>query len=476
MTNTAYDTAWIARLCELDAPMGAGALEWLRAHQLADGTWGAESPRYYHGRLVCTLSAMIALARHGQRQDQVRLRRAKLALEKTLKGLSVDPANQTIGFEIIAPTLLAEAESLGIIRPPNGNGVLHDLARKRAAKLASLAGRRISRHVTLAFSSEMAGSDGVHILDLENLQEENGSVGHSPSATAHFALYGRRGDSAALGYLRQVVANGGDGGVPVISPSDVFEIAWTLWNLGLVRAQSAELQALARPLIDFLAATWRPGIGIPQASRYTPRDGDDTGLVFEVLARHGRAPDLEAVLHYEEDTHFRCFALEADPSVSANIHVLGALRQAGLRTQHPSVQKVLGFLKQAQLLQLLWFDKWHASPYYATSHAIVACAGYCDELADDAVYWILETQNRDGSWGYYVPTAEETAYSLQALITWKRHGGQVPASVLRSGSAWLAEHAESPFPPLWIGKSLYCPKWVVRSAILSAQMMAAEGD
>ena len=475
MTKTAYDTAWIARLCELDDSMGEEALEWLRSHQLADGTWGAESPRYYHGRLVCTLAAMIAFARRGMSQDQVRLRRAKLALENTLKGLSVDPANQTIGFEVIVPTLLAEAEGLGIIRPPKGNGVLHDLARKRAAKLASLAGRRISRHVTLAFSAEMAGSDGVHILDLENLQEENGSVGHSPSATAHFALYGRRADPAALKYLRQVVEDGADGGVPVISPSDVFEIAWTLWNLGLVGSQSEESLALCRPLVGFLETTWRPGIGIPQASRYTPRDGDDTGLVYEVLSRHGRCPDLEAVLHYEDDEYFRCFALEADPSISANIHVLGALRQAGLSTQHPSVQKVLGFLKQAQLLQLLWFDKWHASPYYATSHAVVACAGYCDELADDAVYWILETQNQDGSWGYYMPTAEETAYCLQALVVWKRHGGRVPASVLKQGNAWLADHAEPPYPPLWIGKCLYCPQLVVRSAILSARMMAAQG-
>jgi hypothetical protein len=49
--------------------------------------------------------------------------------------------------------------------------------------------------------------------------------------------------------------------------------------------------------------------------------------------------------------------------------------------------------------------------------------------------------------------------------------------VLRRGAAWLAEHAEPPYPPLWIGKCLYCPVLVVRSAVLSALMLVAqEGD
>lgn len=475
MTNTAYDTAWIARLDELDEPMGEQALEWLRSHQLADGSWGASEPQYYHDRFICTLAAMTALARRGQRQDRARLRRAQLALETAIKGLSADPASETIGFEMIVPTLLAEAEALGIIQRQCDSSVLGGLARKRAAKLAALPGGTISRFVTVAFSAEMAGPDGRHLLDTGDLQEVNGSVGHSPSATAYFALYGRRQDSVALGYLRKVVDDSDDsGGVPVIAPSDVFEVAWTLRNLALISPLDDGSLALCQPHLDFLEATWEPGRGIPQAAGYTPMDGDDTGLVYEVLTRFGRAADVEAVLHYEEDEYFRCFALEANPSVSANIHVLGALRQAGLGVQHPSVQKVLRFLRRVQTVKLSWFDKWHASPYYPTSHAVIACAGYDDDLVDDAVYWILETQNQDGSWGYYMPTAEETAYCLQALVVWKRHGGQMPGDALKRGAAWLADHTEPPYPPLWIGKCLYCPLLVVRSTILSALMLVAQ--
>jgi hypothetical protein len=225
--NTAYDTAWIARLCDLDSEMGEGALEWLREHQLPDGCWGTENPRYYHDRLICTIAAMTALARYGKPSDRVRWQRAQLALETIAKGLQADPTGATIGFEMIVPTLLSEAKSLGLIEN-NVNGALGQLERYRTAKLAALPGGMINRHVTVAFSAEMAGPDGLHLLDLGNLQEANGSLGHSPSATAYFASVVAPDDPAAMAYLRQIVT--ADGGAPEVAPFDVFEQAWTRWH------------------------------------------------------------------------------------------------------------------------------------------------------------------------------------------------------------------------------------------------------
>ena len=96
-------------------------------------------------------------------------------------------------------------------------------------------------------------------------------------------------------------------------------------------------------------------------------------------------------------------------------------------------------------------------------------------LVPGAIVTITNTltgmKGSDGSWGYYLPTAEETAYCLQALIAWNRHGGQVPDEALQRGAAWLAEQSDPPYPPLWIGKCLYSPVLVVRAAILSALMM-----
>lgn len=470
--NTAYDTAWIARLVDQDREIAERALEWLRANQLPDGTWGTENPRYYHDRLISTLAAMTALKKYGRPFDKQRWERAQVSLHTITNGLLADPAGATIGFEMIVPTLMREAYDVGL--PRNGHdSVLGKLERYRAAKLAALPDGIINRYVTVAFSSEMAGPDGQHLLDIEKLQEANGSVGHSPSATAYFALHVRPGDSDAMAYLRDVLNS--DGGAPDVAPFDVFEQGWTLWNMSLLAPLDSETQALCEPYVDFLENAWHPGKGTGFAAGYTPKDGDDTGLVFDVLTRFGRQPDIEAVLRYEEDDHYRCYELEANPSLSANIHILSALREGGLPADHPSVAKVLGFLDRVQTIRLFWFDKWHSSPYYPTTHLVIAAAGYADWLVDNAVYWILETQNRDGSWGYYMPTAEETAYCLQALMIWKRHGHLVPDDAIRRGAQWLASHIHDPIPPLWIGKSLYCPVLVVRSAILSALMLVAQG-
>lgn len=242
----------------------------------------------------------------------------------------------------------------------------------------------------------------------------------------------------------------------------------------MTAALDNELLALCQPHLDFLESHWIPGKGIAAVSDLTLTDGDTTAMIYDVLLQFGRTVDMAGVMYYAQDDHFRCFGLEANPSISTNIHVLSALRRTGYGPQTEWVQKILLFLRRTQTLQVFWFDKWHASPYYATAHAVIACAGYDNDLVDDAVYWILATQNEDGSWGYYMPTAEETAYCLQALIIWKRHGGQVPNDALRRGEAWLLDHADPPYPPLWIGKSLYCPILVVRSAVLSALALMQE--
>jgi hypothetical protein len=43
---------------------------------------------------------------------------------------------------------------------------------------------------------------------------------------------------------------------------------------------------------------------------------------------------------------------------------------------------------------------------------------------------------------------------------------------IEQGMRWLRSHTEPPYPPLWIGKSLYCPELLVQSVILSALALA----
>jgi halimadienyl-diphosphate synthase len=477
MSSTAYDTAWVARLNEIDLELSNKSLEWISENQLPDGSWGAKDIYYYHDRVICTLASMIALTHRGKRtHDKTQIEKGLLALEKitagATQGLASDPNGSTIGFEMIAPTLVAEAEKLGIIKQ-QGNRILGRLGNMRSRKIEKLAGRKINKTLTLAFSSEMAGIDQQFMLDEENLQEANGSVAHSPSATAYFAKYLKPGNAEAMVYLNQWVAS--DGGVPDDDPFDVFEPAWVLWNLNLIPDLDPEITKLFMPHLDELQKNWDSTKGVGHALEYNAKDSDDSALVFDLLAQFGREVDIQGILHYEEQEHFRCFELEANPSVSANIHVLGALKMADYESHHPSVQKILSFLISNQTGGEFWFDKWHASPYYATSHVIIIASGYADVLCRGAVEWIIDTQNADGSWGFYNPTAEETAYALQALIFARRYGSKIPESVIQSGLRWLLAHKELPYTPLWIGKALYTPILVVQSTVLSAIALAQKG-
>ena len=472
MASTAYDTAWAARLGEVDWNLSSHALTWLAENQLPDGSWGAPAPMYYHDRVICTLAAMIALCYRGRREhDKLQLQNGKLALERIVggatQGLLSDPNGATVGFEMIAPTLAAEAERLGIIKH-QGERILGRLSKLRAKKLAYLKDNMINRHVTIAFSAEMAGTDGKHMLDVKNLQESNGSVGVSPSATAYFATYIKKGDPDSLKYLRSVIKP--DGGMPNVAPFDVFEIAWTLWNLSFI--PDLKKNGKLQPHLDFLSKAWQPKRGVGFAAGYSVKDSDDTGLVYDTLLRFGIEKDLASVLIYEEKDHFRCFDLEANPSISANIHVLGALGQAGLDQNNSSVRKAVHFLYKARGNHPFWSDKWHSSPYYATSHAIIACAGIANEMLEDSVQWILSTQNKNGSWGRFISTAEETAYAVQALSVWNEKVSRIPKASLNNGARWLKEHMDQPYPPLWIGKCLYSPHLVIRSAVISALALA----
>ncbi len=482
ISSTSYDTAWIARLKDINANLGNHALEWVCENQHEDGSWGAVFPYYYHDRVICTLSAMIALTYKGRRQeDKLRIQRGLEALDRitagATQGLQLDPNGATVGFEVITPTLVAEAEQLGIIKQQKER-ILGRLARLRELKMRKLQGLKVSRFITVAHSAEMTGKDKLDLLDIEHLQEENGSVGASPAATAHFALYVKPGDQSALNYLSPIVKLR-NGGAPTLSPIEIFERIWVLWNLSITNLYQVDkaIADVCDAHLDYLEKRWKPGQGLGFSEFFSPADADDTSVAYEILSKFGRKSDLNAVLQYEENEWFRCFHYEANPSVDVNIHVLGALKQAGCDKSNPSVQKALNFIRSKRLFQRYWLDKWNLSPYYTTAHLTIAASGYDDQLCEESIKWILETQEPDGSWGFFnVPTAEETAYCIQALVVWQRHAGGSFQERIKRARHWLLENCELPYPPLWIDKSLYCPEILVKSCILSALTLAQESN
>jgi halimadienyl-diphosphate synthase len=478
VSNTAYDTAWVAQLVDFDPILSNRSLQWLCENQLPDGSWGVEQPNYYHDRIVSTIAAMIALTHRGRRlRDKMQIEKGIIALERftqnATRELRAETYPATVGFEMIIPTLVHQAEELNIIKQ-QGDRILGKLGRLRKVKMDKLSGIKISRLITAAHSAEMAGRDGLSLLDTDNLQEQNGSVSNNPAATAYFALDVKPGDEKALAYLNKVASP--DGGIPSFAPFDIFERVWVLWNLSLTNYKDdPEIKKICEPHIAYLEKNWKNGKGLGFSAEYSLTDGDDTSVGHEVLSIFGGVSDIDALHSYEEADHFRCYHLETNPSIDVNTHVLGALRQAGYEANHPSIKKIIAFLCRSQNKDGYWFDKWNISPYYTTSHAIIASHGINDELCENAIKWILDTQKPDGSWGFYgFSTTEETAYCIQVLAIWHKHFKKLPKGKLLMAQNWLTGHMQQAHHPLWIDKSLYCPNLVVESVILSALWLAEE--
>jgi len=136
------------------------------------------------------------------------------------------------------------------------------------------------------------------------------------------------------------------------------------------------------------------------------------------------------------------------------------------------VKKILGFLRATRLENGSWSDKWHISPYYMTAHAVIALVGFDDQLARDAIEWMLSTQHPNGSWGYYRPTCEEMAYCLQALMTYHTQVEPLDGSATDRAAEYLAQQKPPwDLPAMWIEKCLYTPPHIVESVILSALSM-----
>src|SRR5438046_7669145 len=70
-------------------------------------------------------------------------------------------------------------------------------------------------------------------------------------------------------------------------------------------------------------------------------------------------------------------------------------------------------------------------------------------------------------------TPEETAYAVQALMTAPAETLAAMTEPLRRAAAYLNETEAEPVIPMWVGKTLYGPTQVVRSAVLSAQILLA---
>ncbi|WP_416903328.1 prenyltransferase/squalene oxidase repeat-containing protein [Micromonospora echinospora] len=299
-----------------------------------------------------------------------------------------------------------------------------------------------------------------------------GTVGASPAATAAWLGVPDATTSTARAYLEGVVRQHG-GPVPCTSPISVFERSWVLSTLSRAGVPVTVPPSVLASLLDTLGpagTATAPGL---------PVDADTTSVTLYALARAGHPVDPSSLWSFDTGEHFCTWPKEDGASITTNAHVLDAFgwhwRHTGERSRQLAsvVRRLTTWLTDRQALEGSWSsDRWHASPYYATSCAVLALHGYgvgaaVEPAVRRAVHWVLAGQHPDGSWGRWGGTAEETAYALQVLLSAGQTTSERCAEAIGRGWRWLATMAGSDGEPaLWHDKDLYRPSLIVRSAVL----------
>jgi len=487
-----YDTARLVSLAPwLDGHVAR--MRFLLHEQAADGGWGG--PDGY--ALVPTLSATEALLTSlrrppaGDGPDRGRVadaaRRGVTVLRRWLRPAAPDPVPDTIAVELIVPALVnavnahldelssragSELDDLsGDTRLGLPRGMAPDLLGALRASVGR--GRALPEKAWASLETLGGSATGAAFV-----RPVEGAVGCSPAATAAWLGQPAPAGHPSMRYLRRIQDHD-CGAVPGVSPITYFEPAWVLKTL----AGGGLADEVPVELLDRLDAALGEH-GVPAAPGLPP-DSDDTAGVLSALALHGRVRRPDSLLRYRADGYFACFPGERTASVSANAHILQALGlylarrpEDGARFA-PSVDMVAAWLLDNQQSDGHWDDKWHASPYYATSRCVIAldAFGGTKVLAAvaRAVEWTLDTQRVDGSWGRWGGTVEETAYAVQILLrAGLAHHVARSAPALASAYAYLAaDHDPAGHPGLWHAKDLYAPLSVIAAERLAAMTAIA---
>jgi halimadienyl-diphosphate synthase len=460
ISPSTYDTAWLAWLYPQ-------AREWVINAQRPDGSWGAEV-EYYHDRVITTLAAINAIAASSANSHELkRIEQSIRYLERAIPCLPQD-VYETVGFELLVPNLVNVGKSLGL-KLDQVERLIEPLMPIYHQKLALIPKDLIySPKVAVAHSLEFMDFKALDQAAIPHLRSINGSIHNSPSATA-FVEIAMKGSREGRAYLDMLLSRY-SGVAPGFAPFELFELIWVLYHISL-NSDLRLLRPTIDPFVEFLNNVWtEKGVGF--SVTFIP-DPDDASLAFRIMSKLGLQQDPSFLEVYEVNDHFQCFPLERNLSLDVHIHIVDALRDTpDFPRRDDLLLKALNILGRDLTTEYI-VDKWHISPYYSTSHAIIALTGLSDNIIKKQIKWLLKTQREDGSWTFYPnqPRAavEETAYALMALMTVYEVKGNIPFDVIQRGFRYLEKHYRTAedLPALWINKVLYNPYHIVDAVILS---------
>jgi halimadienyl-diphosphate synthase len=461
MPGLAYDTAWAAMIPEHKGskkPLFPKSLLWLITSQYEDGSWGAKI-EYQYDRLISTLASIIAFKKtHKAEKFKKIIELGEDYIWYNIKSLQNEP-QETVSFELLFPSLMSDAEHLGLNLPYREK--FYEPLKEKKLKLA-ISNLIALKKSTVTYSLEFLGDYASEDL-LRQAQNVNGSISNSPSATAFMMT--KVFDTNAFNYLNKVLEYN-SGSSMTLYPFDVFETAWVIEYI--IKA-GIPIEDHYMKKIKALYKLWTK-TGISMSKIYHSEDLDDSTSVYNILEKTNHKVDINIFKNYETDTHFNCYPSELSPSPLVNIKVLKLIKESQKYNDRDiAIEKILKFLYKERVQQSYWIDKWNISPYYCTGLAVEAIGDLELKLSSQALDWIIKTQNYDGSWGEGNGNLEETAYSIIALIYYHMNVEKIDTSIIKNGLKNLEyNYYIDYYPELWLGKGLYCPYNVSKASVLSA--------
>ncbi len=480
-----YNTAFVSRVRSPGgSPRYPRALQWLRARQHPDGSWGGRIGLPVD-RLTSTLAAVRALVDYADTAPPGpsgssgpsgwvtgALERGVGYLRSSASGGGCPSGpHEPIGLEFVVPELTRQLRAHGVRLPPQAWPDIHALRQDKLARMAASAagpGSPSLRYCMEVAPDEALAGAAMTMQMMQTMQSPGGSVGCSPAATA--ALWQKTGSPRALAYLDALSCRSADGGAPEVHPMEAFEIGWSLYHLG----RAGLLPSRAMTHLGSLAGELDRRGWVGFSREFPVPEADTTAMTINLLPHLGRnpAPSLGLLLRYEAGDHFFHYPGERGASVSVNARLLEAFNHSP-DAYAAQRRKLIGFLCDTRTADGYWLDKWHVSPYYATAHVSFALGrSVSGDLGLSATRrWLIGTQHADGSWGIDGGQPEETAYAILALDALADRRSPIPSRTAAAAHRYLMPFLDAEphdFAELWLGKSLFTPTAVVQSAVIAA--------
>ncbi|KAL2641406.1 hypothetical protein R1flu_008993 [Riccia fluitans] len=351
-----YDTAWVALVPALDGsegPQFPKCLEWIERNQTSGGSWGDEDFFLFYDRIVNTLACVIALKTWGANPHAIE-KGVKFIQENLHRMECEEDIHMPIGFEIVFPMMLKNAQALGLDLPFDAP-VIKSTESERKKKLEKIPMEILHKHPTTLLHS----LEGVHdLLDwskLLKLQASDGSFLNSPASTACALMYTK--DERCLAYIESVLELFGNA-VPNVYPVDLFERMWMvdrLERLGIARYFEKEI----KKCLDYVYEHWTKN-GLAWSRTANVKDVDDTAMGFRLLRQHGYDVSADVFQQFRgKNGEFFCFAGQSGQAVTGmfNLYRASQTRYSGETILEEAYYFTRAFLEEKRAKKEC-YDKW----------------------------------------------------------------------------------------------------------------------